>query len=87
MQLLGKGYLSKNNYDTVTSFECGENDFVKKEHSNKSRKMGRYGKRFVFRCFRSHQVPLMVEGLLSSLIKTVVVQKAFGEQYVLDYQF
>lgn len=68
MQLLGKGYLSKNNYDTVTSFECGENNFVKKEHSNKSWKIW---KEICFQMFQKPSSPVNGRETFIKFNKTV----------------
>lgn len=41
MSLLDKGYLSKSNYNNITSVNYGEHNFIKKSYFNKFEKQGK----------------------------------------------
>lgn len=69
MPLLDKGYLSKNNYNNITSVNYGEHNFIKKSYLNKFEKQGRE----IYLCVRNQ-----------TLVKIVVAQRAFADHYVTD---
>lgn len=69
MSLLGKGYLSKNNYNNITSVNYGEHNFIKKSYLYKFEKQ----RGEIYLCLRNQ-----------TLVRMVVAQRALADHYVSD---